>query len=383
MSERTAKDLQELQALPLNLKVALTKQRIREWVHQYGEDGVYISFSGGKDSTVLLHLVRESYPDIPAVFVDTGLEYPEIRAFVKTFDNVVWLKPEKNFREVIQDYGYPMISKEVSERVYYAQKYVEWYRKKAENEDEKEPTSYSLKKFLNLDKTERIPDETLVEIAQTDGATLMVGQLASLAKNGDKKNSFNYNRWLFLAAAPFPVSNHCCDVMKKRPVHKYTKETGRYPMTAEMANESRLRKQKWLQNGCNGFSLKAPKSTPMAFWTENDVLQYIKENNIKIASVYGDIVETGEVPGQMTLADLGIEDDSPKTYCTTGCSRTGCMFCGFGCYMEKPGEGRFERLKVTHPKIYDYIMRPKDQGGLDFKTVIDWINENGGTDIRY
>ncbi len=378
---RDARYLQELQALPLDLKVMLTKQRIREAVSRYGEDGLYVSFSGGKDSTVLLDIVRKDYPDIPAVFIDTGLEYPEIRSFVKTFDNVTWIKPKKNFKQVILDYGYPVISKEVSERVYYAQKYLEWYR---ENGDEdKEPTSYSIKKFLNMDKEEKIPDEVLVELAQTEGATLRVKQLAGLAKDGDKKSSFNYNKWLFLMAAPFMVSNKCCDVMKKSPAHAYNVETGRIPITAQMAEESRLRKQKWIQNGCNAFDGKKPVSNPMSFWTENDVLQYIVEHGLKIASVYGDIVEVGEIPGQMTLSDLGLDEDSPRTYCTTGCKRTGCMFCGFGCHMEKPGEGRFERLKETHPKVYDYIMRPVEQGGLDFKTVIDWINNNGGTSIKY
>lgn len=378
---RDARYLQELQALPLDLKVMLTRQRIREAVGRYGEDGLYVSFSGGKDSTVLLDIVRKDYPDIPAVFIDTGLEYPEIRSFVKTFDNVTWIKPKKNFKQVILDYGYPVISKEVSERVYYAQKYLEWYR---ENGDEdKEPTSYSIKKFLNMDKNEKIPDEVLVELAQTEGATLRVKQLAGLAKDGDKKSSFNYNKWLFLMAAPFMVSNKCCDVMKKSPAHAYSVETGRIPITAQMAEESRLRKQKWIQNGCNAFDSKKPVSNPMSFWTENDVLQYIVEHGLKIASVYGDIVEVGEVPGQMTLSDLGIDEDRGKTYCTTGCKRTGCMFCGFGCHMEKPGEGRFERLKETHPKVYDYIMRPVEQGGLDFKTVIDWINNNGGTSIKY
>lgn len=378
---RDARYLQELQALPLDLKVMLTKQRIREAVSRYGEDGLYVSFSGGKDSTVLLDIVRKDYPDIPAVFIDTGLEYPEIRQFVKTFDNVTWIKPKKNFKQVILDYGYPVISKEVSERVYYAQKYLEWYR---ENGDEdKEPTSYSIKKFLNMDKNEKIPDEVLVELAQTEGATLRVKQLAGLAKDGDKKSSFNYNKWLFLMAAPFMVSNKCCDVMKKSPAHTYSVETGRIPITAQMAEESRLRKQKWIQNGCNAFNGKKPVSNPMSFWTENDVLQYIVEHGLKIASVYGDIVEMGEVPGQMTLSDPGIDEDRRKTYCTTGCKRTGCMFCGFGCHMEKPGEGRFERLKETHPKVYDYIMRPVEQGGLDFKTVIDWINNNGGTSIKY
>ena len=125
---RTIQDLQQLQGLPLNLKISMTKARIRQWINEYGENGVYVSFSGGKDSTVLLHLVREDYPDVKAVFVDTGLEYPEIRDFVKTFKNVEWLKPKMGFKQVIQKYGYPFISKEVSERVYYAQKYLTWYK---------------------------------------------------------------------------------------------------------------------------------------------------------------------------------------------------------------------------------------------------------------
>ena len=124
MAERTIQDLWQMQGLPLSVKVKMTQQRIRDWVHAYGEDGVYVSFSGGKDSTVLLHLVRELYPNVRAVFVDTGLEYPEIRQFVKTFDNVEWLKPKLTFKQVIQKYGYPFISKEVAECVYGARKYL-------------------------------------------------------------------------------------------------------------------------------------------------------------------------------------------------------------------------------------------------------------------
>lgn len=108
----TKDDLRLLQSLPLEVKVAKTKQRIREWVTHFGKDGVYVSFSGGKDSTVLLHLVRELYPDIEAVFVNTGLEYPEIQRFVKTFDNVTILRPKMRFDAVIRKYGYPVISKE-------------------------------------------------------------------------------------------------------------------------------------------------------------------------------------------------------------------------------------------------------------------------------
>lgn len=117
--------LKDLQAMPLDMKVAHTKARIREWVREYGIDGVFVSFSGGKDSTVLLHIARQMYPNIKAVFVDTGLEYPEIRQFVKTFDNVEILRPKMRFDEVIKKYGYPIISKEIAECVYGARRFLE------------------------------------------------------------------------------------------------------------------------------------------------------------------------------------------------------------------------------------------------------------------
>lgn len=123
MAKRKMWELQQKQSLPLNLKISLTKARIRQWINEYGEDGVYVSFSGGKDSTVLLDLVRQDY-NVKAVFFDTGLEYPEIREFVKGYENVDWIKPKMNFREVITKYGYPMISKEVSECVQGARKYL-------------------------------------------------------------------------------------------------------------------------------------------------------------------------------------------------------------------------------------------------------------------
>lgn len=125
MGKHVISDLWQMQSLPLEAKIRMTKYRIRQWVEYYGEDGVYVSFSGGKDSTVLLDLVRQMYSNVTAVFVDTGLEYPEIREFVKTFSNVVWLKPKKNFKQVITEYGYPFISKEVSDKVDGARKYMQ------------------------------------------------------------------------------------------------------------------------------------------------------------------------------------------------------------------------------------------------------------------
>lgn len=203
------------------------------------------------------------------------------------------------------------------------------------------------------------------------------------------RSMYSQEKWKFLLDSNFLISNQCCNVMKKSPVHKYAKETGRKPITGQMASESRLRTQKWLQNGCNSFDSKSPISNPMSFWTEQDVLLYIKLNKLPICSVYGEVVEDAEIDGQMSIFDYeGVatkelfESDMP-TLKTTGCSRTGCMFCGFGCHLEKQGEGRFERMKETHPKIYEWIMKSWEDGGLNYKEVIDWLNEHGNLNIKY
>ena len=114
-----------MQAMPLSVKIRMTKYRIKQWIERYGEDGVYISFSGGKDSTVLLDIVRQDYPNIPAVFVDVPTQYPELKEFVKTFENVEILKPKISFMEVCKRYGFPMFSKEISGCIGEARKYFE------------------------------------------------------------------------------------------------------------------------------------------------------------------------------------------------------------------------------------------------------------------
>lgn len=197
------------------------------------------------------------------------------------------------------------------------------------------------------------------------------------------RSMFSMERYKFLLEAPFPISNKCCNVMKKAPAKGYEKKTGRKPITAQMASESRLRTQNWLQNGCNAFNAKRKISNPMSFWTEQDVLLYIYQNHIPIASVYGDVIKENEVDGQLDFADIGLFDLGRPVLKTTGCKRTGCMFCGFGCHLDLQGEGRFTALKQTHPKIYDYIMRPWEEGGLNYKEVIDWINEHGNLHIEY
>ena len=123
MNKHDAGELRDLQALPLEEKINLTKRRIIDWYDHY-RGNVYVSFSGGKDSTVLLDLVRETLCDdsIPAVFANTGLEYAQIQRFVRDTPNAEIVRPSMRFDEVVSTYGYPIISKEVAGAIYYARK---------------------------------------------------------------------------------------------------------------------------------------------------------------------------------------------------------------------------------------------------------------------
>ena len=296
-------ELRILQNYPLEMKIERTKRRIQEWVDYYGEDGVYVSFSGGKDSTVLLDIVRSMYSDVEAVFSNTGLEYPEIVDFVKTFDNVTIIKPEKTFKRVIEEKGYPVVSKSVAQCVRLAKKNIA---------DGKE--------------------------------TLRVRQIKGL----EKGSIYNKGKWEFLLDAPFKISEECCNELKKKPMKKFNKESGKVPFIATMASEGGVREGAYLQTGCNAYNIG--RSQPMGFWTEQDVLEYIVVNNINIAGVYGEIIK-----------------NSKGLWETTGEKRTGCMFCMFGAHLEKE-PNRFQRLKETHPKQYDYCINK-----LKLGEVLDYI----------
>ena len=165
-----------------------------------------------------------------------------------------------------------------------------------------------------------------------------------------EKSIFNKVKWLPACRdTQFLISHKCCSVMKKSPIRAYQAKAKRVPYIGILAEESLLREQAWMKHGCNAFESKKPKSNPLAFWTEQDILRYILDENIEIASVYGNIVG---VDGD------GMEyDPLPGVSCQlkcTGCQRTGCVFCGFGAHLDK--ESRFVRLAKTHPKQYEYCM---------------------------
>lgn len=225
-------------ALPLDLKIAYTKKRIKQFYDEL--DGqIYISFSGGKDSTVLLHIAREMYPDIKGVFLNTGLEYPEIIEYIKTWDNIEYIRPKHSFKTVIEQYGYPCISKDVANKI----------------------------KLYQRTKQERLKDKIL---------------------NGDEKGYGKLSKcWHFLLDAPFKISDECCYHLKKSPAKHFEKETGLSPVIGTMVEDSRLRENAYYKRGgCNSFNDRRNMSTPMSFWTKKDVWDYIRQFNVPYSKIY-------------------------------------------------------------------------------------------------
>ena len=331
-NKHTHYDLAQMQSLPLEAKIRMTKMRIRQW-YDHWDGMVYVAFSGGKDSTVLKHIVDSMYDDVPALFVNTGLEYPEIQRFAMSQKNVIVVHPEMRFDEVIKKHGYPVVSKSVAH---------------------------------NVDVARRNPDGAVAK---------------NIVFNPDKRGFYNQYKWRFLTEAPFQVADTCCYVMKKKPSRDWAKKTGRKPILGTLASESKLRYQSWLKNGCNAFDAKNQSSQPLSFWTEQDILHYLKKYNVPYCSVYGDIV--AHIPDGTPLqvsADYLESFPETKLY-TTGCDRTGCIFCAFGVHLQKE-PNNFQRLKETHPKQYEYCINGGEtvdgkwqpsKEGLGLGKVLDYI----------
>lgn len=337
-------DLAQMQSLPLRAKIIMTKQRIRQW-YEYWDGMVYVSFSGGKDSTVLKHIVDSMYDDVPALFVNTGLEYPEIQKFAMSQKNVVTVRPEMRFDEVLKAYGYPVISKDIAQAVF---------------------DSKTQAKRMNID------------VRQTKLYNRGFNPESDYCK---KYPAYCRQKYDFLFDATFDVSHKCCDVMKKKPAKRFEKETGRKAILGTLASESRLRKTQWIQHGCNAFDAKRQTSQPLSFWTEQDILHYIKKFNVPYCSVYGEIVMHDEDGNPCYVSEDYIETFPDTKLYTTECDRTGCIFCMFGLHLEKE-PNHFQRLKESHPRQYEYCINggkfvdgkwQPSKEGLGLGKVLDYI----------
>lgn len=336
--------LRKKQELPLKNKIALTKIKVKHFYNSFSGK-VYLSWSGGKDSTVLKDIIEEMGLDIPKVFSNTGLEYPELVDFVKDEindkdsvritkrngttikhyynDNLFIIYPRYTFKEVIDKEGYPIISKR---------------------------TSRFIKDLQNPTDNNKVTRYMRLTGIMNNGETTSVGKLSNKWRNKffeiNNMESLDYED-----KVDFKVSHRCCNYLKKQPFKHFQQEFDLKPIIATMANESNFRLNKYLDKGCNIYDSKNPQSNPISFWTTQDILNYIKVNDLDIPEVYGDI----------------IIDNNDKLV-VDGVKRTGCVFCAFGVHLEDE-PNRFQKLKKTHPKLHKYAM-----DNLGLKKVLDYID---------
>lgn len=294
-------ELKQRQSWPLNIKIKKSINTIERFYEIYG-GAVYIS-KGGVDSNLIEWLANQSaYADkIECVCVASVEPVENIKHNFQLGNKL--LKSDISKKKVIKDWGYPLISKQVA---------------------------------MSISRYERTKFDWVKE-KRLNG---YIGRNGKLIKDGSipkKYREFTY--------APFELSEKCCDKTKKKPLKQYEKDTGKYPITGELAEESRDREKEYLKHGCIMHEKKRPKCTPIGFWTAQDVMQCIYENNIPIPAIYGEVIK--------------LEDGSFKF---SGEQRSGCECCAFGLVQDPQ---RFERLKMRKPNLYKEMM----SGGK-------WIRKN-------
>jgi hypothetical protein len=240
------------------------------------------------------------------------MESDDIIRFARSQQNIVEIRPKHSYKWVCDNHGYPVISKEVS-------KNISRYRN----------TKSDIQKELRLHGG----------INPTSG---------KIQKTGVIPKKYHY-----LIDAPFKISDKCCDILKKNPAKLYDKETGRAPMTGEMAADSNTRTTNYLARGCNYYG-KQHKSTPIGFWTRQDVFEYLLKFNVPYCSIYGEIKR----------------DPTTNLLYTTKEQHTGCGGCMFGIQYEEEDNNRFTRMKVDDRVHYDMYINSFGQGKvLDFMGV--------------
>ena len=239
----TIDELKTRQSWTLHQKIDHTVGAVEAFVSAL-KGKVYIAFSGGIDSTILLDICRRFVdPSMKAVFCNAGNEFPDIVYFTRQTENVITIRPELLVKQVIEKHGFPLVSKE--------QAYFIWQARNT--------------------KSEKLLDRLIHGKKGYTGRTL--GKI--------------YNKWQFLINAPFSVSNKCCDYLKKQPFAKYEKVTGERPIIGTMAEESRLRLQSFLRReSCNVLTGGKENSQPLLFWTSSDIWAYRDKFEVPYSPIY-------------------------------------------------------------------------------------------------
>ena len=226
---------------------------------------------------------------------------------------IIKLKPYKSKVEVINEFGFPVISKEVASKIELLQN----------------PS----------------PDNATVRHAIITGET---GEYGGYRKDTRMKlpqrwlelfgGHENENEGVNYKIAPFKVSAKCCYYLKEKPCDDWAKEHNSVPYLGLMASEGGRREKSLMINGCNYFGKSTIRSAPFAIFYRQDILKLALELDVPVPEIYGEIKKKPN-----------------GTLYTTKAQRTGCSMCGFGIHLEKRPH-RFDRLRESNPKEWEFWM---------------------------
>lgn len=301
-----------MQNLPYKVKVKRAELRAIEFMEEMDKRGCHAHVSvGGLDSITLLLFLRHVGIDIPAISV-SGVEDKSIQRIHKALGIEV-IKSYKTKVEVLNEVGFPVISKKIAGRIDLLQ----------------HPTE----------------DNQTVRHAIITGEC---GEQGHYAKNSRMQLP---KRWLELFGgtenenygtdykkAPFMVSNKCCYYLKEKPCDDWAREHNSWPFLGIMASEGGQREEALIDHGCNYYGKTVIRSAPFAPFLRQDILQLAIDLNVPVPEIYGEI-----------------RKKSDGTLYTTKAQRTGCSMCGFGVHMEERPH-RFDRLRELNPQEWRFWM---------------------------
>lgn len=301
-----------MQALPYEVKIKRAELRAREYIEKLDDMGLKAHVSvGGLDSIVLLLFLRRIGIDVPAISV-SSLEDRSIQQIHKDL-GVISLAPGKPKVQILQEYGFPVISKKIAGRI------------------------DTLQHPTEKNKTVRhaiITGECGAQGHYAKNSRMQLPQkwLELFAGYENENEGVNYQ------IAPFLVSDKCCLYMKERPCERWAKEHNSRPFLGLMASEGGQREEALVEHGCNYFGKGTIRSAPFAPFLRQDLLQLALDLEAPVPDIYGEIA---------------CKPDG--TLYTTGAQRTGCSMCGFGIHLEKRPH-RFDQLRERNPKEWEFYM---------------------------
>ena len=306
---------------------------------------------GGLDSITLYLFLRSIGIDVPAVSV-SALEDKSIQRVHKAL-GVIQLKPLRSKVEVIREFGWPILSKEIAGKISLLQR-----------PSEKNATV----------RHAIITGETGAQGGYRSGTRMQLPKrwLELFGGADDEGRNLGY------AAADFLVSDKCCYYLKEKPCDNYHKETGRWPYMGLMASEGGRRQKSLASNGCNYISEKTKRSAPFATFDRQDLLklalemdQWYREHSDLFPGIDGEPLESiiPDIYGE-------IVQDADGKLRTTLAQRTGCSMCGFGVHMEKRPH-RFDQLWRRNPKEWElwmhHVVQDENGAWYGWDRVLDYV----------